>query len=75
MLPPGSLINKMDWLKSSQYVINSPSSPCSMASIFVILNGACFVFAISGNVLEKCCFARKISGILLLIFSMDSVFT
>ena len=40
----------MFWLKSSQYVTYSHSSPCSMASIFAILNGACLIFAVARNV-------------------------
>ena len=32
---------------------------CSMATLFVILNGACFIFAVEGNVREKCCFLKN----------------
>ena len=31
-----------------------------LASMFVILNGACLVFAAAGNFLEKCYFSQKI---------------
>ena len=31
-------------------------------SVFVILNGVCLVFAVAGNVLEKCCLTQKCSG-------------
>ena len=30
-----------------------------MASIFSILNRACLIFAVGGNVLEKCCLLQK----------------
>ena len=43
----------MVWLKSSH------SSLCAVVSIFDILNGACLIFAVVGNVLEKCCFLSK----------------
>ena len=50
--------NKMV-LPSSQDVANREFSPFSLASIFVIFNGACLIFAVAGNVLEKCCFFKK----------------
>ena len=33
--------------------------PCSMATLFVILNGACLIFTVQGNVRVKCCFLKK----------------
>ena len=51
-----NLINKMVWLKSSQY---RPSSPCSVAAIFDILNGTCLIFAVVENVLEEYCIRQR----------------
>ena len=41
------------------YLKSSHTSPCSVASIFVILKGACLIFPVAGNVLEKCRFLTK----------------
>ena len=30
-----------------------------VASIFVVLKGACLIFTVAGNVLEKCCLPQK----------------
>ena len=56
-----SLINKMVWPKSSQYLINSESFHvlCSICHLFVILNGPCLIVAVAANLLEKCCFDHK----------------
>ena len=43
-----NVIMKIVWLKSSQYVVNRNSSPCSMVSIFVILIEY-LIFAFAGN--------------------------
>ena len=54
---------KMVWVKTSQYATNRHSSPCSMVSIF--LNGACLIFDVTRNVLEKCFFPQEMFWYLL----------
>ena len=55
----GRMLGKMVWLETSQHTVNRHSYPCSMMSICLILNGACLIFAVTGNVLENCCFPPK----------------